>query len=251
MRPCPICQSTSSRTIGTLQNTFPGPQSRPAYDLVECAACDLIYLSPLPLPSDLDAIYLGPQFDYYTEETIRPAVEFYGGRIRALSEALGKPQKLSVLEIGAGPAWLSRAAKEVEPASFTVAQDVTPEMAAKCPWVDRYLVTSADSSEIDAAGPYDVISLTHVIEHLPDPVGMLRRIRKINRGLIFITAPHRPVAWKGTIEEWASYSYNHVPAHLQYFSEKAMRAAAATAGLELRHWDATSEDGQAFEAWLR
>jgi hypothetical protein len=41
-----------------------------------------------------------------------------------------------------------------------------------------------------------------------------------------------------------------VPAHLQYFSEAAMKSAGNIAGLDLIHWDATHEGGQAFEAWL-
>jgi ubiquinone/menaquinone biosynthesis C-methylase UbiE len=170
--------------------------------------------------------------------------------MRALDAALGNPKKLSVLEIGAGPAWISRAAKEVHPAASTVAQDVSSEMAEKSPWVDRYLVTSADAPEIDQRGPYNDISLTHVFEHVPDPVGMLRRLKRVSNGLIFITAPYRPVAWRGSIEEWRKYCYNHVPAHLQYFSKRGMKTAAKRAGLRLRLWDDAAGDGEAFEAWL-
>jgi len=96
-----------------------------------------------------------------------------------------------------------------------------------------------------------VVSMTHVIEHLADPVEMLRRLRPITRGVVFITAPHRPAKWDGSIESWRTYSYNHVPGHLQYFSESGMRLAAAAGGFTLDYWDAKSEEGQAFEAWLR
>jgi len=250
MRPCPICGDATSVRIGELQSTFHTPLIRSGYDLAHCMSCDVVYLSPLPLQEDLDTIYNAVQFDYYTPESIPPVVEFYCSRMRALEAALGNPKKLSVLEIGAGPAWMSRAAKAVHTAASTTAQDVSSEMAEKCPWVDRYLVTSADASEIDQRGPYNVISLTHVFEHVPDPVGMLRRLKGVSNGIIFITAPHRPVAWRGSIEEWRKYSYNHVPAHLQYFSKRGMKTAADRAGLHLRYWDASAEDGQAFEAWL-
>ncbi len=251
MRPCPICGQATSLRIGELQSTFHSPLIRAGYDLAHCKSCDMVYLSPLPLQEDLDTLYSALQFDYYTPESIPPVVAFYCSRMRALSTALGHPKKLSVLEIGAGPAWMSRAAKAVHPAASTVAQDVSSEMAEKCPWVDRYLVASADAPEIDQSGPYNVISLTHVFEHVPDPVGMLRRLKRVSDGLIFITAPHRPMAWQGTIEEWRKYSYNHVPAHLQYFSKRGMKIAAGLAGLRLRHWDARAEGGQAFEAWLK
>jgi hypothetical protein len=251
MRPCPVCGRAAADRIGDLHSTFHAPLIRSDYDLARCQSCDVVYLSPLPLQEDLDTIYNAVQFDYYTPESIPPMVEFYCSRMRALDAALGYPKKLSVLEIGAGPAWMSRAAKEVHPAASTVAQDVSSEMAEKAPWVDRYLVTSADAPEIDERGPYNVISLTHVFEHVPDPVGMLRRLKRVSNGLIFITAPHRPVKWGGSIEEWRKYSYNHVPAHLQYFSKRGMKTAAKRAGLRLRFWDDAAGDGQAFEAWLK
>lgn len=34
---------------------------------------------------------------------------------------------------------MCRAAKAEDPRSFTVAQDISPEAVAKCPWVDHYL----------------------------------------------------------------------------------------------------------------
>ena len=251
MRPCPVCREERSVSVGELQNTFVGPQSRASYDLLHCRSCDIVYLSPLPLESDLDEIYKGtPQFDYHSDEDVAGIMKFYTDRIKALRAALGRQQRFAVLEIGAGPAWVTRAAKSIQPDCLTVAQDVTSEMALKCPWVDHYLVDSTEARDLDQWGPYDIISMTHVIEHVPDPVATLRRAKQLSRGLVFITAPHMPAHWQGTIEEWRKYSYNHVPAHLQYFSEKGMKNAAKAAGLGLRLWDANAEEGQAFEAWL-
>jgi hypothetical protein len=252
MRPCPTCSRPATVTIGELQNTKIAPLDRTAYDLVHCLDCDVVYLSPLPSDRDLNVLYVDEiQFDYHSEESTRAIVEFITGRLQAVLHNLGSPADPATLEIGAGLSWMARAAKGLSPRSRTVAQDITPEVSTKCPWVDHYLVTSADDPKIDALGPYDVISMTHVIEHLNDPVAMLRRLRPITRGAIFMTAPHRPVRWDGSIESWRAYSYNHVPGHLQYFSERGMRRAAEAAGFSLAFWDATSEDGQAFEAWLK
>ena len=103
--------------------------------------------------------------------------------------------------------------------------------------------------------PYDIVSLTHVIEHLLDPVGVLRRLRQLiaPRGLVFVTAPHRPPGWKrgDGIATWREWSYTHVPAHVQYFSRGSLERAALRAGFEIELWNADQEEGQAFEAWLR
>jgi hypothetical protein len=72
--------------------------------------------------------------------------------------------------------------------------------------------------------------------------------------VIFVTAPHRPVGWSdrtGEIALWERYSYNHVPAHIQYFSSKSMRRLSEAAGCTLAYWSHDHEEGQAFEAWLR
>jgi len=251
MRACPICQEPAKHSIGELTNTKVAPLARTDYELGHCQVCDVMYLSPLPSEADLRVLYVDElQFDYHTEQDARAIVEFMVGRLQAVMKRLGLKKPGSVLEIGAGPAWMCRAAKTISAEAVTIAQDVSPEVADKCPWADRYIVAPFDSPEFDRLGPYDVISLTHVIEHLSDPVGALRRLRQLTRGLIFITAPHRPARWDGSIEAWRSYSYNHVPAHLQYFSERGMQRAARAAGLDLAHWDATSEEGHSFEAWL-
>ncbi|HEY4365501.1 MAG TPA: class I SAM-dependent methyltransferase [Bryobacteraceae bacterium] len=251
MRPCPVCSLSAAATVGELQNTKIADLRRTSYDLLHCRDCDVVYLSPLPSERDLNVLYIDEiQFDYHNEETTRAIIEFISGRLQDVLRHKPAPGAPAVLEIGAGLSWMARAAKSLWPDARTVAQDITPEVSSKCPWVDHYLVTSADDPRIDALGPYDVISLTHVIEHLNDPIAMLRRLRPITRGTIFMTAPHRPVRWDGSIEAWRAYSYNHVPGHLQYFSERAMRRTAEAAGFTLSYWDATSEDGQAFEAWL-
>ena len=53
------------------------------------------------------------------------------------------------------------------------------------------------------------------------------------------------------LELWRSWSYNHTPAHIQYFTRDSFEKAAAAAGLEVVFWDAGHEDGQAFEGWRR
>jgi hypothetical protein len=89
-----------------------------------------------------------------------------------------------------------------------------------------------------------------------DPRAELKLIRdKLRRdGIIFLAAPHRPLDFRPDRVDpaaWKAWSYNHVPAHVQYFSREGLEALARRAGLALERWDDTHEGGQAFEAWLR
>jgi SAM-dependent methyltransferase len=264
VRPCPICSIRASETgfIGSLERTDSADISRDRFDLTYCSCGELIYISPLPTENDFRNLYVvGRQFIkgtvYRDEKRIKSALQYYEDRTRAMLSLIGPGRAAhKFLEIGAGLSWICRVAKRISPEYETVAQDVSSEVSAECTWVDHYLVTHLQDDRIDELGPYDVISMTHVIEHLPDPVQTLRRAKALLRedGIIFVTAPHRPVGWSGTeksLVKWLGYSYNHVPRHLQYFSRRSFEIAAVLAGLSLVHWSSEHEEGQAFEAWLR
>jgi len=215
----------------------------------------------MPPAEDLDTIYRkADQFTsptYTDPERITAIVGYMSSCLRRILSARTNPFKtpLSILEIGAGLAWMCRAAKQQDRSYRTIAQDVSAEVATKCGWVDRYLVCDIFDAQLDLLASFDVISLTHVIEHLPDPVGATHRCKSLlaKGGTILMTAPFRPKGWemgKGTISEWQQYSYNHVPAHIQYFSKESMQKLAEKAGCKLCYWDDSADDSQAFEAWL-
>ncbi len=261
-RTCPVCGNSHARTLGQLKRTFVLRLSKDEWDFVQCKHCDLLYISPAPTADDLRAIYVeSGQFDdpaYTDPARVALIVEYMNGSFRGVVQRTGHraDEPVTVLEVGAGLAWMCRAAKAVNPDNLTVAQDVSPEALAKCPWVDFYVLGELLDTRIDQRAPYDVISLTHVIEHLVDPVEVIRRCKSLLRplGVIFVTAPHRPIGWRDgetDITVWEKYSYNHVPAHIQYFSKKSMRKLSEKAGCTLDRWSHSSENGQAFEAWLR
>ena len=263
-RDCPVCGASGSRirTIGTLATTGQIVFERDRYHLGECRTCRLVFISPEPSLEDLGRIYLeSNQFTdgVYTDAArVSAILEYMSDCLTRIAGRCGwrRNARISLLEVGAGLAWMARAAKALNPDSVTTAQDISPEAVARCPWVDSYIQADVFDARLDARMPYDVISLTHVIEHLIDPLTVLGRCRGLlqARGVILVTAPHRPIGWRhgsDDISLWHSYSYNHVPAHIQYFSRDSMNRLARRAGCRLTHWNAQSEDGQAFEAWLQ
>lgn len=261
LRPCPVCGANDRGTrmvLGHLPSKY-GPQT---YELGLCLQCELIVQSPLPSDDEFRAMYVdGMQFHLpaYQGERAKGAQQFYTNRMQALLDGIGKTPDtpVGVLEIGGGLSWLAHAAKTLCPQSRTVAQDVSPEAQQQCPWVDHYLVGELEAflPSLRQLGPFDVISLTHVIEHLPDPMRTLGICRELlsPQGVVFITAPHRPVGWTpaGPFSVWADWGYSHVPMHLQYFNERNIRQAANQAGLAVAHYTTKAEAGQALEAWLR
>jgi hypothetical protein len=215
----------------------------------------VVYLDPLPTSNDMKLLYQDSlQFSdaHYTDPAqIEKILDYYGTAIR--NRGLLPASEGRVLEVGAGLAWVSRACKAMDPRVRTIAQDVSGECARSCPWVDEYFVGMLD--ELPEHGPYQLISLTHVIEHLADPIAMLRALAKLLAagGQIFITAPFRPSGWKPAngIAPWRSYSYLHVPAHITYFSRNWFENHIGVPQLRVANWDDSHENGQAFELVLR
>ena len=252
---CRLCGTRRVSTLGPVSTTHPAAFETTNFQLRHCRGCDVVYLDPLPTPGDLKLLYEDSvQFadSHYTDpQQVEKILDYYSTAVRNHELLPGSDGRL--LEIGAGLAWVSRACKALRPEVTTVAQDVSGECAGHCTWVDQYFVGALDL--MPARGPYDLISLTHVIEHLADPRAMLSSIASLlaPAGKAFITAPFRPVGWtpnKG-VTPWFSYSYLHVPAHLTYFSRDWFARMVPQLELEIVHWDAGHEDGQAFELVLR
>jgi len=224
------------------------------YRLLRCTACDVVYLDPLPSPTDLKMMYEeARQFEnmHCADAAVaRRTVSSYARRLAELR--LFPAGGDSVLEIGAGLAWISQACKQRDSRVRTVAQDVSAECADQCPWVDRYVVGPLE--RLAADGSFRLISLTHVIEHLPDPGEMIARLPAYLApgGLVYITAPFRPPLWqpRDGLEPWLDYAYLHVPAHISYLSRRWFERLAAQQGLELVHWDDSADGHQVFEVVL-
>jgi 2-polyprenyl-3-methyl-5-hydroxy-6-metoxy-1,4-benzoquinol methylase len=252
---CRLCGARAATTIGSVGPTHPGNFATNDYTLRQCGRCEVVYLHPLPSASDLKVLYEDSvQFssDHYTDpEQVNKILDYYGSELDSLQ--LLPKGSCRLLEVGAGLAWVSRAAKLRDGAVHTVAQDVSAECAEACPWVDRYFVGSLE--QLDDREPYHLVSLTHVIEHLADPAAVISQIARLLApgGNVFMTAPFRPIGWtpSGDINAWREYSYLHVPAHITYFSRRWFEDQARALRLEMTHWNAEHEQGQAFALVLR
>ena len=254
---CRFCGSTASahRELGNVPLTHPGPFQHRDYRLLHCLNCDVVYLDPEPNANDLETLYQGSaQFTdatYSSDKAVARMLDTYGRRLDQLGIVPQAGQ--SLLEVGAGMAWVSRACKQRNAGIHTVAQDVSAECAASCPWTDEYILGTIHDVPVSAR--FALVSMTHVIEHLTDPAWMLAELsqRTLPDGHIYVTGPYRPPLWqpRDGFRPWLHYSYLHVPAHIAYLSENWFRRTAKNVGLELVRWDNSHDGHQVYEALLR
>lgn len=93
---------------------------------------------------------------------------------------------------------------------------------------------------------WDVVVLTHVLEHLPDPVGALRKIRDLLQpeGIGVLEFPNID-ALDARLRRFLArrhlhrrrYRPDYVPGHVQEFCRTSFALAAERAGLVLEHWE--------------
>ena len=107
---------------------------------------------------------------------------------------------------------------------------------------------------IDSQGPFDVILMFHVLEHLPDPVDTLAKLaeRLSPDGLIYVEVPNLNDALITLYDIEACRRFLFFRDHLQYFSRTSLTCAIRRADLRLVTLNGHNRFGLANHLyWLR
>lgn len=259
-----LCGSTGLGLYGGLRDRMFG--ARGTWDMKRCPQCRLAWLDPMPAPGMLGELYEG----YLTHHTLPTSAPFRQDLKRAVlaygygyNEAIGSIS-LTARRLGAVLARLPRLRRDIGrwvrwlPASRTgrlldvgcgngdfIARmhrlgwevaGVEPDPEAVAGIRSRYGLSAIAGSLEEAALPtaqYDVVTLSDVIEHVPDPLGTMREVHRVLRpgGWVVINTPnlqslgHR---WFGT--DWRGLE---PPRHLHLFSPQSLRCCLERTGFAL------------------
>ncbi len=210
-----------------------GEEKSPVHELAgyryeRCTGCGLVSLHPMPEFAALMDIYAGsgelaadPTADPTGEEILfierfrkeldRIEEHAHAGRILDIGSAWGF--FLSVCREKGWDAW------GVEPAR------TESEYARR-----RFALPVLTGTLADArfpSGSFDVVTLWHVLEHLPDPVSELAEIRRVLKpgGLLVISVP--------TARSVKDFDYGPVPLHCWYFERKTLSALVEREGFRV------------------
>lgn len=111
---------------------------------------------------------------------------------------------------------------------------IEPDVGSRT-WVTEELGIRvlSDLAELtpDDAG-FDLVVLSHVLEHVPDPVGFLRQLRPLlgAGGHLLVELPNVDDALVAVYAVPAYLEFSYQKAHLFYFSEATLRRALEAAG---------------------
>jgi SAM-dependent methyltransferase len=202
-----------------------------AATFVECRACTHVFSNPQPTPADLARYY---QSDYHVfkspitdprpiaEEVVRRGDQAYmhlpvirGGAFLdvgcATGECLAVMQALGMRVRGV----------EVSPVAGRIAQERGLDI----------IVGTLDQAALPDAA-FDVVGMSHVLEHIQDPVPVLEECRRVlvPGGRLVVGVPNiRSLGFESYGSNWIGLD---PPVHVHQFTPDSLKAAAQRAGFK-------------------
>lgn len=204
------------------------------FELRKAEGLDLLATFPRPEADKLPEYYKSENYISHTDSESGFLNKLYQ-QVKALMlqkkmHWIGKvkPGKGKILDIGAGTGDFLRKAKNSGWETFGVEPDAGARKLAAEKGVElRENISSlADHS-------FDVITLWHVLEHVPNLDQQLQELDRLLKpdGLLVIAVPNfKSYDAKKYKEHWAAYD---VPRHLYHFSPQAIEALFTAAGFSL------------------
>ncbi len=251
-RPCPACYLCGAPGEllyeGLKDRLFGAPG---IWNLKRCvnSSCGLIWLDPMPREEDIIHGYTS----YHTHQQVLPPgpgkglAEFIERMIRKTHNLvllatpvrrererldlmyIGRLPPGKILDVGCGNG--KRLARFRVLGWDAQGQEVDPKAAAEARRISGVRVHLGRLEEAGFPdGSFDAITMSHVIEHVPDPVSLLQECRRILRmgGTLVITTPNAEsyghdrfgACWRGL----------EPPRHLHLFSQRTLHQTAVQAG---------------------
>lgn len=219
MLECPICQSKNWKPFFEVTDHS---ISKEKFRLKKCEGCGLVVTSPRPDDDKLSVYYQSDDYISHSGKSNSLLNKIYlTARKFSLRWKLGIIQNIKpngkLLDVGCGTGEFLQTIKE----AGWETSGIEPSTNARAK-AEKILAQSIHENIETANGQFDIITLWHVLEHLPNLNASLEKISALLKsdGKILIAVPnhssHDGIKY-GTY--WASYD---IPRHLWHFNQKAM-----------------------------
>ena len=251
MHTCNICENS----INLIMNNHPGYVKGTSYDIYECKVCKTrSAVGEVNLETDLNRVYdliynngkKVPGYNRYFslannilkqekpfEWLASQGLEYWHVRNHLL---LSSQDSDKILEIGCGFGYLTYAMKKSNYNAIGI--DLSKEVIemAQAQFGEGF---SNDKIQdfIQKKEKFDLIILTEVIEHIPDPIELIMECKKIlsQNGAIFITTPNRSI-----YTSQLAWSVEAPPVHLWWFNSTGIFSLAQRCNLKCTILSGTS-----------
>ena len=222
-RKCAVCSSEDCRQLYEVKD----------YRIVKCKHCGFVYLD-LAHEQSLTGIYQEEYFKgtFDSEETFNVSGWDYFDPVHYSEVLLHSRQALDtierflppgkILDVGCGPGIFLREtlSKGWDPYGFDISDFAVQYAIEKLGLPNVKKMNVKEMNYVDNS--FDVITMFHIIEHVPYPRELLERCFKIlkNNGIILVETPD--ISSKRAERAGLEWKYLKIPEHVNYFSLKIL-----------------------------
>ncbi len=211
---CEICGEKKGEPLLTAQDYLTGDR----FSLVRCESCSLCFVTPRPSADEMERYY--PTIYYGARRSFWDGLTCFL-RARRVKQVHGRKEVGSILDVGCGLGGMLRLLQRRGWHVMGTEYGKKPrEMTEGQEGIDvRYAALEVCGLPKNA---FDVITLWHVLEHLPNPKETLREIRRILKsggGIILAVPNFESLQARLTGRHWFHLD---VPRHLFHFTPKSL-----------------------------
>lgn len=244
---CPICAEPAP----LLRAGYAGYLAPTTYDIHECDKCDLQFASPFKSDGAVyEAIYRQPEklsgYDRYF--SFKSGAQTAADPLAFLSDAesmywfvahqlaeRNADRSRKILEVGCGLGYLTHALRKAghNVRGLDISSNAVTE--AKAAFGDNYICADVNDFAAAPGGErFDFIVMTEVIEHLDDPITVLRALRALLKpgGVALVSTPS-----KDFLPQTAVWRTDNPPVHLAWYSKTSLREIARRADFRIKFAD--------------
>jgi SAM-dependent methyltransferase len=234
---CCVCGTEDCVPVG-IGEDFEYQTSGDTFIAMRCRECGLIYLDPRPTPTELPRIYPPNYhaFDFSPERfgfvyRVRRSLEAR----RALQWCRGLRDDARILDVGCGDGFHLRLLRDFGRPTWTLegvdANDRAIDAARRAGLTVHH--GTIEQLSLPAAS-YDLVLLIATIEHVDDPAGVLRAVRRLLKpgGRVVIVTDNTATLDFAVFggRHWGGY---HFPRHFNLFNRGTLKRLSAIAELEV------------------
>lgn len=218
------------------------------FDVIDCKVCGFKHIVPIPTQEELTITY---KEDYYSTQKpmyLKQHSEdlewwnlVYSERYDRFEENLSLERR-RILDVGSGPGFFLLHGKNrgwqtvgIEPSIQAFKHSCSLDLTVK-----NEFLTENNAKKL---GLFDVVHLSEVMEHIPNPKSMVNIIRNIltPNGLICVIVPNDYNPIQEALRSVCGFDPWWVapPHHINYFNFTSMERLLRSEGFEIMHCEST------------
>jgi 2-polyprenyl-3-methyl-5-hydroxy-6-metoxy-1,4-benzoquinol methylase len=232
-RPCAICGSAVADRLHNQEFYLPeGHPLASGYDILACKECGFVFADTVIDQAAYDLFYAKrSKYEDSRTSTGSGLSEWDAGRLRDVADAVAgqaNDKNARILDLGCANGGLLAALKYK---GFNNLTGVDPSEA--CVQATRKLLhieaVAASLYSLPDLGLFDIITLSHVLEHLEDLRGAARSFARLLRpgGAVYIEVPDASRYAEFLVAPFQDFNTEHI----NHFSHHSLRRLMSTVGL--------------------